>query len=586
MLSSLKISNFALIDHMDLEFSKGFNVITGETGASKTIILEAANFLTGGRASLNIIKTGKAEAFVEGFFEGKFIDHINPLLDEMGINLDENIIIKRIIKKNGSNRIFINGSNVNLSTLEKIGKYLIDYSGQFEHQHLLKAENQLKLLDSLSGCDDLLNEHLCLFLKLKEADEKIQNLLNMESKRQEQISFLSFRLSELEKIDLSAEAEEQINERFKVIRNSKTLNEDIEFCDNLIYSKDDSMISQLSSLEEKISYLSEFFPSLSVYKKDFESFSESANEFVRELWALKESVTFDESELIEIEEKLSQIFEIKRKYAMDLDEIAREKETMEAQLNELKNYEHNLKESFFEYNKAFDKLLEVSNKLSIKRQKKSKIISKMISSELEKLGIVKNSFSIELIEVSKEIKGKYNTATFSNEKPIKLTKNGKEKASFIFAPNPGQEGKLLNQIISGGELSRVLLAIKAVQNQDTKYLTKESFSVDTLILDEVDSGIGGQVAISVSEMLSCISKATQLICISHLAPIAGAADAHFVVTKSPSEKETLVKINKISLKERESEIARMISGDGSLTNSLALARDILEKNNGQVLRNN
>ena len=569
MLLQLNIKNFALIEEMTVDFYEGFNILSGETGAGKSILIEAINYVLGGKVGRDIIRTGTFKAYVEAVFSVNS-KNINDILRNLDIDVEDVIIISRETFLNGRSNIKINGKSITITILRKITERLVDIHGQHENQNLLDKSKHINYLDSFGekSLRDLLEEYRLVRENLLSVRNKIKELNGSEDK-EKFVDYLKFQIKDIEDGNLKLGEEEQLRERFELLSNSEKIlsalnksylllkdsNTEGTIIDNL-----SNVVAYLESIENTVSEIKELNSGLN---ETFYILEEAAREINR----LLNSINYDEFELAEINERLYKISNYKKKYSSNnqsVEEVLEYYEKIKSQYDEIVNSEEIINKLKNEEDKIIISLNNICRKIREERIKVSTYLQDKIMNELRYLGLEKCTFKISIDEDS----------DFNN--------NGKDKVLFVVSTNIGEPLRALDNIVSGGELSRIMLALKTV------FVDKDN--IETVIFDEIDTGISGRVAQSVGEKIFEISTKHQVICITHLPQIACLSDTHYFVSKEEREGKTLSKIKILSEEEKAKEIALMVGGaritDVTLENSkemIKLANVI--KENIKILEN-
>lgn len=536
MLEHLHVRNMALIDEIEVDFSKGLNILSGETGAGKSIIIGSINIALGGKASKELIRNGAEYALVELVFsvENKTVENI---LNDMGIELDDGMVI--ISRKIMSNRCInkVNGESVTNAMLKNIAGYLIDIHGQHENQSLLVKKNHLALLDRFAKneLDELLEELKSVYKEYSAAKKELEVSVVDEEKRIREVSFLEYEINEIKTANLVKDEDIVLDERYKKLSNMNTIISTLTTVHNLLSdtvngSAADNVsygvkhLSRISDLDEDIagqlSQLLTIEDLISGINKDIASYMDRF-----------EDVT---EELSEVEERLNLINSLKMKYGNSVEEIEQYLAEQEIKYNKLKNYDEyvdSLKNNVCNLEKRVEKL---SKEISDIRKCKGKELTELIRKSLIDLNFIDVQFEM-IFNKHKEYSSK-----------------GYDDAQFYISTNPGELLRPLNDVASGGEISRIMLAIKSVLS----YID----SIDALIFDEIDTGISGRTAQKVSEKLALIAKQRQVICITHLPQIAAMADSHYIIEKNSDGDRTTTDIKKLDMKAAIEEVARIIGG--------------------------
>lgn len=544
MLENLRVRNYVLIDSLDLDFSEGFSVLTGETGSGKTIIMGALGLLLGQKADKEAVRNGSDSAEISGTFftEDKLVlDYLESLdIDAEGGEL----LIKRVIKSNGRSSFSVNGSSITRSQGEELGKLLVDVSSQHAHQSLMNDSVLMNMVDEFSDNLDLLEKYKKCYIDLRESERKLKESAELIQKSIEEAEYMRFCLNELDSADLKEGEEEELKEEIQVISSSEYLRE------NLSSSQDDlrQAESYLSSSLACIRKAEKKDPRLLEYSERLESQSIELDDIFTSIRDYLGSISFSEYELEAKNSRLSQIQKIKRRFGGSVEEAIRRREEYRENLRNAEEGEDYLKVQERNTEELRNKAIDLASKLSDKRTKGADKLSKRIEENLQRLGMKSAKFKIVVDSTE-------------------LSSSGADTVAFMIAANKGEKMADIQNTSSGGELSRIMLAIKVSLNSST--------GVNTLIFDEIDSGLGGVVANAVSEELKKLSIGHQVFAITHLSQLAVKADNHFLVYKEEDKGRTISKIKKIDGEDRVKEIARLLSGETSDI-SLEHARSLLE----------
>jgi DNA repair protein RecN (Recombination protein N) len=562
MIKEIRIRNFAIIENLAVNFEKGLNVLTGETGAGKSIIIDALNLLLGGRADTDSIRSGEATAFVEGVFE--VIDPTTlDMIRESGIELEDNeLLVKRQVSNSGKNRCLLNDSPVTVSTLAKIGDRLVDLHGQHDHQALLHPEIHVDLIDLYGKSKILRDEFVQKFSNYQTQSKKLQSMKMDEQERFQKEEFLSFQLSEIDSAGLSEEEESEIKAESHKLKHAEKIRAGLEKSQSLLTDNQGSIVENLGQVLKELESVLEIDPGLTETVEQSRSAFFELEEVVESLRSYDRSLEFNPNRLEEIEDRLAEINGLKRKYGSDIQEILNRREQIAEELQQLASNDENMKTLENELKKKEKMLSEIAIKLAEKRESASKKLTGNIEKELKELSMGSVRFGVRF-DYPPDNDG---FILFRKEK-MKATPTGLGTLEFLFSPNPGEEMRPLAKIASGGEVSRVMLALKSILNdQDT---------IPVMIFDEVDTGIGGMVAEKVGIKLKKVAKNKQVFCITHSPQIAGLASSHFRIEKEIKEKRTRSSIRQLEHEERVEELARMSSGETITDASLKHAREML-----------
>lgn len=552
MLSNLKISDIAIIKEAVIDFDNGLNVLTGETGAGKSIIIDAINAILGERTSRELIRTGSNNAEVSAFFEN-INEDVVAILNEFGIECEEDktLLISRKISLDGKNICKINGSNVTVSMLKKIGQALINVHGQMDNHNLLNEELHYTYIDSFAENDNILEEYLCAYNDYCNLKRRYDNLITNESEKARKIDLLSYQIKEIEDSEIKIGEWDELEKRKKVLQNAEQLLALINNAVEIINGNDNfsGVADMLNTASNSLVKASAFDETLNTVSDIVAEMSYNITDCASELNSFLYSLDVDPNELDIIEERLDILFRLSKKYGKNEEEILAFLENAQKELDDI-TFSDKLKEQLeAELNEKYNELNKVGRKLTANRQKYGEIFISKVKDELSFLDMASISFKI-----------------VQNRKAFDET--GADEIYFLISANAGEEPKPLSKIASGGELSRIMLAIKNV------LASKDN--VQTLIFDEVDTGVSGRAAQKIGIKLKEVSKNRQVLCVTHLAQIACFADNHFLISKSESDNKTYTKVESLDNNGRVHELARIIGGIESTQLSLDTAAEMIE----------
>ena len=524
MLSTLHIKNIGIIDDLSINFEEGFNVLTGETGAGKTLIIGSLAILSGGRFSKEMIRNGEECSLIEA----------SIFVPQSEFSEDGNIIISREVYSNGRNTCKVNGNLVTVSELKRIMSKIIDIHGQHDNQNLLDNTKHIVYLDSFIG-DELFKmkqEYQEYFNKYNEIKNKLKNNYGDETEKTRRLDLLRYQYNEIDVANLKIGEDLELEEKHNIMMNSEKLKENLEEIDENINSNAIEYISNSIRCLEKIEDYGEIYKSkLAELKSIYYELQETA----RDLSSLKDEANFDEYERDEVERRLDIIFSLKRKYGNSIEEILEYKDKLAEEIEQIENVEEINKKLRTEQKEIESKMNNLCNLMNEKREKYGIILSEKINNELKDLEMPNACFSIKI------------------EKEASFNINGNDKVEFAISTNIGEESKELIKIASGGEMSRIMLAIKTV--------LADIDEVPILVFDEIDTGISGKAAKAVAEKMKIISNKHQTLCITHLPAIAAQGDNNFYIYKEVKNGKTRTNIKKLNEEETIFEIARISNGD-------------------------
>ncbi|MDD3839184.1 MAG: DNA repair protein RecN [Clostridia bacterium] len=567
MLRELNIKNFALIDSLSITFDEGFNVLTGETGAGKSIIIDAVNLALGGRANRDLIKKNETNCIVEALFDIKYNNKVSQALDSFGLNenIDETLVLTREINANDRNICRINGRPVTLSMLKEISSYLIDIHGQHEHQSLLHSSNHIHLLDSLSGkqSEHIKKEVKQNYIEWKAIKDKIADLKKDDSELEKKIDFLIYQIEEIDRVNLQADQEEELMQQYKIMKNSQKMIEKLNKAYTILYNGEGikpAVIDILSHIVTDIQELVGIDDSLNMTYQDLNSILLQIQDIAIDIRQYRDNLDFDPEQLNEAEQRIDTINRLKRKYGNSIQDIINYRNRIYEELQFYKNAELRLEQLNLQLESSSKKLFDSCTKLSERRKKTAQNLEKLVNDELEDLGLQSAQFVVDIHSPTKD-KGQ-------SPSEINFSMYGFDKVEFMISTNIGQDVKPLAKIVSGGEVSRIMLALKNV--------LAAVDDIPSLIFDEIDTGISGRTGQMVAEKIAQISRTRQVICVTHLASIAAMADIHFFIQKKVEGGDTSTVVNRLDGKQTVSEIARLLGGKNITDISLNHAQEMLK----------
>ncbi len=546
MLRELSIKNFAVIDQVALDLGPGLNVLTGETGAGKTIILNALGLLLGGRTSSDIIRHGEEEATVEALFES-LPQALQLRLGESGYGDEDELVIKRIVSRSGKNRIYLNGSLCPLTLLAEIGSHLIRIYGQHEHHSLLRSESHLALLDAHGALEDKAEEMKKRYHSFRTAWDQLREAREKLERARREEDLLRAQAEEISRASLRIGEEEDLLARKEILIHAEKLHQGCKEGEEILYEGEDAVVGRLGRVLARLKELAGIDNTLNNPVELINSSLAQLEEATSALRHYTDRVEFDSQALEQLEDRLAEINRLKRKYSGSVEDILKIRERVEQDLAALDRGGEEIGALEQALEKTRRSAWEEAEALSNERSRVSRKIKKELEREVESLGMPKTVFDARFLREE----------GIQDDPPFliggrKITEEGIDQIEFYFSPNPGEPVKPLAKVASGGELSRVMLAIKSL------VLTRGD--IPTLLFDEVDAGIGGSVAEMVGNKLKNVADSHQVICVTHLPQIAALANFHYVVEKEIAKGRTFTKVKKLSDRDRVSEVARMLGG--------------------------
>ena len=535
MLRSLQIRNFAIIDEIDITFNDDMTVLTGETGAGKSILIDALSLVLGERGSSNLIRNKEKRAEYTAEFEITNNSHALNWLIEKSLDNENECILRRTISPDGKSRSFINGNTVNLQSLKSLGDLLVDIHGQHFHQSLCKKNVQRDLLDHFAGLSVTKNKLKRIFNEWKELSDQLSKMIEGNANKEDRIDLLSFQLKELDDLALKTGEYDSLNSEFKKISNIEKINKGINSLIDCLQSNEiTNVVQMLNDSIKNIDTLATFDNSLEETKNLLSEAEINVSEAIGNLSRYGESIDYDNQKSREIEERINTIISLSRKHRVDPDELIDTKIQIEKELNELNNSQTSIDEAERHLSDLRKKYDDLASELTKKRSDSAKKLSGLVADSMNELGMTGGIFEVEI--------------TPSNN----ISQHGNDDITFHISANPGQKPQPLSNIASGGELSRMSLAIQVITSNGT--------NIPTMIFDEVDSGIGGAIAEVVGNKLKDLGQNKQVLCVTHLAQVASKGKSHIRINKLTDNKKTKIYATQLNSDERIEEIARMIGG--------------------------
>ena len=556
MLNQLSVRNVAVIDKLDINLHDGVSVLTGETGAGKSIIIDSINMILGDRANKELVRYGTDKAVVQAVFDAP--KSVINILEENDIDVeDETVIITRQVTKEGKSVARINGMVVTLNILREISDRLINIHGQHDNQALLTPIRHITFLDAYADNEEYINRYKDILSKKREIEKKISSLEMDEQEKMQRIDLLEYQVKEIKKASLEKDEEDDLREQRDIYTNAEQITKSVNEAYMNLYEGDEiqSAYDGISIAVNEISQISDLNPQLKSIYDTLNEIMYSLEDTAHEIKEFGETVEFDEQALNEIEERLDLISRLKRKYGNSIEEILEYLKKAESELNDIKLSDERTNELKEELKSITKDLKEKGNVLTQRRENAAKVLEENIEKSLHELNMEKSKFKVNI----------ENDGTFYD--------NGMDKVEFLISTNPGEPLKPLVKIASGGELSRVMLAIKSI--------LADSDGVDTMIFDEIDTGVSGKAAMSIAKKLAVIAKNKQVICITHLPQLTAMADNHYLIQKNTDGELASTTLKELDEEGRELELARIIDGGEVTELALSHAKQMLEnaKNN-------
>ena len=553
MLTHIHIWNFAIVEALDIELQDGLSVITGETGAGKSILLDALGLALGDRADSSVIRHNEKRAEISVTFDTHDAKAAQKWLQENDLDSENECIIRRTISENGPSRAFINGKPSTVQQLRELGEMLVDLHGQHEHQSLMKAEVQQQLLDDFAAHPELLEKVSSAYRQWHKSSKEFHQLSKAKSEQDQRLDLLRYQVNELEVLALKPGESAELDAEHRRLSNASQLLQTTEAALQALDNIDQGSIShQLSHFTHELQQLGKTDPRLNGIAEMLDSALIQVNEASSELHQYVDALELDPERLSWLDERIGQIHQLSRKHQVEADELPQLLEKLKSELDAIENADTHLEKLQQEMKDCEKRYQEAAKALSKSRLKAAKTLSDKVSAAMQELGMEGGHFEVSL-------------AARENS----FHKLGVEQVEFLVSANPGQPVKALSKVASGGEISRISLAIQVIAAEATR--------IPVLIFDEVDVGIGGRVAEIVGHKLRELAAHRQVICVTHLAQVAALGDHHLRVSKQSDTATTLSQINYLDEKERVEELARMMGGIEITEQTLSHAEEMLAR---------
>lgn len=552
MLTNLSIRNYALIENINIDFETGLTVITGETGAGKSIIIDAVDMLLGARANNSVIRTGTDICTISAIFDIKNNINVKDLLDDLSIDYQDEIVIRRQIESSGKNKSFINDIPVSISTLSNIGKYLVAFYAQHKSNLLFDKSYQLQIVDNIANNKELLIKLSDIYSNLKKVQKQKDDIINSNTEKERMLDLYNYQLNEIKKANLNIDDDINIEKELPKLKNAEKIKNTSFEISNILYSKNESVLDNLSKITKQLDDLQSFGIDTKVMTEQLNNSIAQLDDIYRQTQEIAQDTDLNPDLLNEMFERQQLIKKLKTKYGKTIEDILNYKQELEQNINNLNNYEQSLEQIDKEIKELNKKLTSVCEKISSNRKKVIKPLTENIIKELEDLNINNALFEISITKQE-------------------ITQSGFDNVEFMFSANKGEKIQSLSEVASGGEISRIMLALATTIS---KY-----YNIQTIIFDEIDTGTSGKTGDKIGKKLKQISKDKQVISISHLAQIASNANNHLKIFKETANNRTTTHAKLLNKQEHIEEVANIISGATVTKNAIKHAQELIESNN-------
>ena len=563
MLLHLRVKDFALIEEAEVSFDPGLNILTGETGAGKSLLVDAMSLLFGGRASVDLVRKGKVEATIEALFDIAGCLPAQEFIEATGGTPSSELLVRRIISKQGRSRVYINGQLGTVTLLNQISRLLFEISGQNEHQSLSVRQVQQRLFDSIALKPEQLQQMAAVFAELKDVAERRSKTIVDEQDRQRRIDFLRFQVTEIESAGLRVGEEDELEERRKLLQNAGDLLATATEVEEHTYSADGSLLEQLTMLRRLLDEKARFDSTLSQFSRQLEEAGIIVEDVARGLGRYAQQLETDPEQLNELDRRLAVIHQLTRKHGRSVSELLDYATDLKEELDDLEQLDQRREELDTRLTDLQKKAADQATQLSAIRRRFANRFSRDVARCLKKLGMPSAGFTVAIQDSGARREG--NAALTIDGKQVGPT--GWDTVEYQFSANSGEDLKPIDRVASGGELSRLMLALRQVLGR--------AESVPTSIYDEVDTGISGSVADVVGRLLAEVSECRQVICVTHLPQISAYAAAHFTVDKEQRADRTISTVRRLSAEDRVDEIARLLAAKEVTAQARAHAKELI-----------
>lgn len=551
MLKSLSIKNYALIDELEIDLAKGLTIITGETGAGKTILLGALGLLLGDRADSSALNNKSQKCFVEGTFNVKDYD-LKEFFAANDLDYENETVIRREVNPEGKSRAFINDSPVNISLLKIIGNRLVDVHSQHETLELNEAAFQLAALDAVAGTNELRLDYKTTFKLFRKLSDELQQLNEKETKAKKDLDYFNFQFEELQNAKLKEGQQTILETELAALENAETIKSGLSKSAFVLNGAEKSLIGALTEIKNTLAQLAKFNPKIEALYERVNGSHIELKDIASELELLEGDIVHDPKRAELVQENLDAIYHLQQKHGVKtIAELIVLRDDLEKKISDIGSLEEQIKKLDKELENVRKKVLDLAGKLTKKRSTAAPKLSSEVKNTLQQLGMPKAELNVSMEQISEP------------------RENGLDKVSFLFSANKGSEVQTLSKVASGGELSRLMLSLKSLLAKHT--------SLPTIIFDEIDAGISGDIAAKTGNILNEMSETMQVITITHLPQVASKGKSHLLVYKEEIGKRTVTRIKVLNKEERVNEIAKMLSagkvGEAAVKNAKELLRN-------------
>lgn len=567
MLKQLQIQNYALIEKLEVDFTGGLNIITGETGAGKSIIIDALSLILGERADTDAVRKDSERSVVEGTFEISKNKKLKILLDNQNIEYSDELILRREVSVKWQSRCFVNDSPVSLNVLKNMGDMLVDLHGQHEHQSLLRTETHIDLLDDFIGLDGLVNDFGLCYKEVTKIIDQLKEIKSKELQLKEKRELYDFQIKEIDTVNPTVGEEEKLENELKILENSEKLHESTSQLYDVLYESENSISSRLDLVRNQLEKLLQIDKTFEQMLGELKSAEAVVDELVASIRNYSAHIEFNPGRLEEIRNRLGSITLLKKKYGGSVESILKHRGRIGEEVALAENFDAEIKKIKTQLAEKRKRVSEAAKKLTEKRREGTKKVNREIVKVLTELGIENSKFDVKIENRQCPDKNDENGIVQLGKQFYETTSKGIDLVEFYISTNIGEDVKPLVKVASGGEISRIMLALKTI--------LAKSERLPLLIFDEIDIGISGRIAQAVGLSLKNLSQYHQIIAITHLPQIASLANTHYIVEKVEDGKRSFTSMKKLEIKERIHEVAKLLSGKEVTEAGLKSARELI-----------
>jgi DNA repair protein RecN (Recombination protein N) len=567
MLKTLHIKNYALIEEITAELSGGLIILTGETGAGKSILIDALGLVIGNRASTDAVRSGAERAVVEAVFGTSGNKKLRSLFEENDIEPTDEVIVRREVSAKGQSRCFLNDSPITIGLLKQVGELLVDLHGQHEHQSLLRIDTHVQMLDDFGGLEGMVTEYQTALKDLREQAGELETLRRREQQLRERREFLSFQLQEIDVVGPQAGEDEELEQQLTILENAERLYESTTRLYELLYEGDHSVRDQLVVARNQLHDLADIDKQFAEAAGECSTAEAVVAELAKFIQSYNARIEFNPERLDELRQRLGRLSMLRKKYGGSIEAVIAYRTSIAEEVRLAENFDGVIGALAGKVEEARERCAVLAQRISTKRHEVARKVDRAVVEELRKLGIQHGKFSTRISRQPLDGADGGEAYVLQGKERVALNSRGSDLVEFYLSTNLGEEEKPLVKVASGGEISRVMLALKSI--------LAKSDRLPVLIFDEIDVGVSGRIAQAVGLSLKALSGFHQVVVITHLPQIAGLADAHFVVEKAEHRGRTSSALRKLTLEEQVHEVAKLMSGADVTEAGLTGAKELM-----------